>query len=46
MTTDQSFDHADAFGFLNRNAPLLEKLRTAHVTVQQSLPFIARIALT
>lgn len=46
MTTDQSFDHTDAFGFLNRNAPLREKLRAAHETVQQSLPFIARIALT
>ncbi len=46
MTTDNNYDHTDAFGFLNRNAPLREKLRSAHETVQQSLPFIARIALT
>ena len=46
MTTDQSFEHTDTFGFLNRNAPLREKLIAAHQTVQQSLPFVARIALT
>ncbi|MBU1191778.1 MAG: HD domain-containing protein [Gammaproteobacteria bacterium] len=46
MTEDQNFEHADAFGFLNLNAPLREKLVAAHRTVQQSLPFIARIALT
>ncbi len=46
MTTDNNFDHTDAFGFLNSNAPLREKLCAAHQTVQQSLPFIARIALT
>lgn len=41
-----SFDHADAFAFLNSNAPLRDKLINAHQTVQRSLPFIARIALT
>jgi len=46
MTSDQNFDHTDTFGFLNRNAPLREKLSAAHQTVQQSMPFIARIALT
>jgi HD-GYP domain-containing protein (c-di-GMP phosphodiesterase class II) len=46
MTPDQRFDHADALGFLNSAAPLREKLVAAHRTVQQSLPFIARIALT
>lgn len=46
MTTDQGFDHTDAFGFLNDHAPLREKLIAAHHTVRQSLPFIARIALT
>ncbi|MEQ1775868.1 MAG: HD domain-containing phosphohydrolase [Burkholderiales bacterium] len=46
MTADQNFDHTDAFSFLNHNAPLREKLTLAHQTVQQSLPFIARIALT
>ena len=46
MTAGQSFDHADMFGFLNRNAPLREKLSAAHQAVQQSLPFVARIALT
>jgi HD-GYP domain-containing protein (c-di-GMP phosphodiesterase class II) len=46
MTPDQRFEHADALAFLNQNAPLREKLVAAHKTVQQSLPFIARIALT
>jgi len=46
MTSDQRFDHADAFGFLNRNAPLREKLIAAHQAVQKILPFVARIALT
>ncbi len=46
MKTDPNFEHTDAFGFLNHNAPLREKLHIAHQTVQQSLPFIARIALT
>jgi HD-GYP domain-containing protein (c-di-GMP phosphodiesterase class II) len=46
MTPEERFDHADALGFLNSGAPLREKLVAAHHTVQQSLPFIARIALT
>ena len=35
----------DAFAFLNGDAPLRDKLITAHRTVQQGFPFIARIAL-
>ena len=46
MGPDQRFDHADAFGFLNHSAPLRDKLVAAHQSVQQKLPFIARIALT
>lgn len=46
MTSDNTFEHTDALGFLNKNAPLRDKLVAAHQTVQQSLPFIARIALT
>ncbi len=46
MTADKSFDHSDGLDFLNRNAPLREKLVAAHQMVQRSLPFIARIALT
>jgi len=43
---EPAFDHVDALSFLNRAAPLREKLVAAHRTVQRSLPFIARIALT
>ena len=46
MPVEQSFDHVDAFGFLNSSSPLREKLAAAHRTVQASLPFVARIALT
>lgn len=46
MENDPKFDHTDALGFLNQNAPLREKLVAAHQTVHQALPFIARIALT
>jgi HD-GYP domain-containing protein (c-di-GMP phosphodiesterase class II) len=46
MAPTERFEHADAFGFLNRNAPLREKIVAAHQAVQQQLPFIARIALT
>jgi HD-GYP domain-containing protein (c-di-GMP phosphodiesterase class II) len=46
MPAQQNFDHVDAFGFLNSNSPLREKLVAAHRTVQAGLPFIARIALT
>lgn len=46
MPAHQNFDHVDALGFLNRNAPLREKIVAAHQSVQRSLPFIARIALT
>lgn len=46
MSTDHSFDHTDELSFLNRNTSLREKLIAAHRTVQQCLPFIARIALT
>lgn len=43
---ESNFDHVDVLGFLNREGPLREKLIAAHQTVQHSLPFIARIALT
>jgi HD-GYP domain-containing protein (c-di-GMP phosphodiesterase class II) len=46
MSADQNFDHVDAFGFLNSDSPLRDKLAAAHHTVQQNLPFVARIALT
>ncbi len=46
MADDQRFDHSDNLDFLNRNAPLREKLVATHRTVQQELPFIARVALT
>ena len=46
MTDDQRFDHADKLDFLNSDAPLREKLVATHRTVQQELPFIARVALT
>ena len=46
MADDHRFDHSDNLDFLNRNAPLREKLIATHRTVQQELPFIARIALT
>jgi len=42
----ESFEHIDAFDFLNRKSPLREKIVAAHRTVQKSLPFVARIALT
>lgn len=43
---EPTFDHVDALSFLNREAPLREKLVAAHQTVRRSLPFVARIALT
>lgn len=46
MPVEQNFDHVDAFDFLNSNSPLREKLAAAHRSVQASLPFVARIALT
>ncbi len=46
MDNDESFQHHDAFGFLSRSGSLKDKLVAAHDVVKNSLPFIARIALT
>ena len=42
---DQDYSHHDALAFLNKSAPLKEKLISAHQAVQKSHPFIARIAI-
>jgi HD-GYP domain-containing protein (c-di-GMP phosphodiesterase class II) len=45
MTDPNSYPHSDALADLNRNLSLRDKLRTAHHSVQETLPFIARIAI-
>ena len=40
------FYHKDALNTLNADIPLKEKLISAHKTIQQKFPFIARIAVT
>ncbi len=45
MSNDDQFTHNDQFSFLNQKGTLSEKLTNAHALLQQSLPFIARVAL-
>jgi len=42
---DHDYSHHDALGFLNKSAPLKEKLIAAHQAVQKKHPFISRIAI-
>ena len=46
MTDQNSYPHSDALARLNRSLSLRDKLHTAHHSVQETLPFIARIAVT
>jgi HD-GYP domain-containing protein (c-di-GMP phosphodiesterase class II) len=45
MTNTDAYPHNDALAELNRNISLRDKLQTAHQSVQESFPFIARIAI-
>ena len=40
------FDHRDTLGRLNDHIPLREKLITAHNSIKELFPFVARIAVT
>jgi len=40
------FDHRDILGRLNDHIPLREKLITAHNSIKELFPFVARIAVT
>ena len=46
MTDSDSYPHSDALSALNQTLSMRDKLRTAHRTIQETLPFIARIAIT
>ena len=45
MTDSKSYPHSDALAELNSNTSLRDKLRAAHRSVQETFPFIARIAI-
>ena len=45
MANPSSYPHLDALADLNRNISLRDKLQTAHRSVQEHFPFIARIAV-
>ena len=45
MTTPSSYPHHDALAELNRDISLQDKLQAAHRVVQNSFPFIARVAI-
>lgn len=45
MTDSKSYPHNDALADLNSNTSLRDKLRTAHSSVQETFPFIDRIAI-
>jgi len=46
MTNPNPYSHSDALADLNGNLSLRDKLQAAHRSVQEKLPFIARIAVT
>lgn len=45
MTSDEQFQHHDNLAFLNKKSTLKTKLINAHLAVQQTHPFVARISL-
>ena len=45
MMTAVSFEYEDSLALLNKSAPLREKLRYVHASVQQKYDFITRIAV-
>jgi len=45
MTTPNTYPHTDALADLNSDSSLREKLQSAHSAVQETFPFIARIAI-
>ncbi len=45
MTTPNTYPHTDALADLNTDSTLREKLKSAHSAVQETFPFIARIAI-
>jgi HD-GYP domain-containing protein (c-di-GMP phosphodiesterase class II) len=46
MTNSNIYQHSDALAELNSNLSLRDKLSAAHQSVQETMPFIARIAVT